>query len=57
MRGVGLVPDPWQAEVLDARHSRVLLNCARQAAMHRRFCLAWVEAQGSGTTHTRKKQR
>jgi hypothetical protein len=27
----GLEPDPWQVEVLDAGHPRLLLNCCRQA--------------------------
>ena len=31
MRGLGLVPDPWQIEVLQAAHSRLLLNCTRQS--------------------------
>lgn len=31
MRNFGLDPDPWQAEVLEGRHSRLLLNCSRQA--------------------------
>jgi hypothetical protein len=31
MRGLGLIPDPWQSEVLQAPHSRLLLNCARQS--------------------------
>jgi hypothetical protein len=31
MRNLGLEPDPWQAEVLEAGHPRLLLNCARQA--------------------------
>ena len=28
--GVGMVPDPWQADVLRSDHPRILLNCARQ---------------------------
>jgi hypothetical protein len=28
---LGLDPDPWQAEVLDSTHPRLLLNCCRQA--------------------------
>ena len=31
MRGLGLEPDPWQVEVLQAGHPRLLLNCCRQA--------------------------
>ena len=31
MRNLGLEPDPWQAEVLTSRHTRMLLNCARQS--------------------------
>src|SRR2546421_5473574 len=31
MRNLGLEPDPWQIEVLEAGHPRLLLNCCRQA--------------------------
>jgi hypothetical protein len=31
MRKMGLEPDPWQREVLEIRHQRLLLNCCRQA--------------------------
>ena len=31
MRRLGLEPDPWQLEVLRGQHSRLLLNCCRQA--------------------------
>jgi hypothetical protein len=31
MRHLGLEPDPWQAEVLEGGHQRLLLNCCRQA--------------------------
>ena len=31
MRKLGLEPDPWQAEVLEGGHARLLLNCCRQA--------------------------
>jgi hypothetical protein len=31
MRGLGLEPDAWQVEVLESTHSRLLLNCCRQA--------------------------
>jgi phage terminase large subunit-like protein len=31
MRSLGLEPDPWQLEVLEAGHPRLLLNCCRQA--------------------------
>jgi hypothetical protein len=31
MRNLGLEPDPWQVEVLEAGHLRLLLNCSRQA--------------------------
>jgi hypothetical protein len=31
MRNLGMEPDPWQVEVLEAGHPRLLLNCCRQA--------------------------
>ena len=31
MHKLGLEPDPWQAEVLETDHRRLLLNCCRQA--------------------------
>src|SRR5437588_4144921 len=31
MRHLGLEPDPWQLEVLEGGHQRLLLNCCRQA--------------------------
>ena len=31
MRNLGLEPDPWQVEVLESTHPRLLLNCCRQA--------------------------
>ena len=31
MGSLGLEPDPWQSRVLESRHRRMLLNCARQA--------------------------
>src|SRR5712671_5035280 len=31
MRTLGLEPDPWQVEVLQTAHPRLLLNCCRQA--------------------------
>src|SRR5262249_31804212 len=31
MRKLGLEPDPWQAEVLEGGHPRLLLNCCRQS--------------------------
>jgi hypothetical protein len=31
MRKFGLEPDPWQAEVLEGGHPRLLLNCCRQS--------------------------
>jgi hypothetical protein len=31
MRNLGLAPDPWQADVLEGGHPRLLLNCCRQA--------------------------
>ncbi len=31
MQCLGLEPDPWQLDVLTGRHSRLLLNCCRQA--------------------------
>jgi hypothetical protein len=38
MRNLGLAPDPWQMEVLEAGHPRLLLNCCRQAGEHVRGC-------------------
>jgi len=31
MRLLGLEPDPWQIQVLEAGQPRLLLNCCRQA--------------------------
>jgi hypothetical protein len=31
MLSLGLTPDPWQIEVLECAHRRLLLNCARQS--------------------------
>src|SRR5205809_5106479 len=31
MRHLGMEPDPWQVEVLESTHPRLLLNCSRQA--------------------------
>jgi hypothetical protein len=31
MRSLGLEPDPWQIEVLEGGHPRLLLNCTRQS--------------------------
>src|SRR5215813_13626402 len=31
MRSLGLEPDPWQVEVLETSHPRLLLCCCRQA--------------------------
>src|SRR5438309_823177 len=31
MRKLDLEPDPWQVEVLEGGHPRLLLNCCRQA--------------------------
>ena len=31
MRKLGLAPDPWQIQVLEGDHHRLLLNCCRQA--------------------------
>jgi hypothetical protein len=31
MRRMRLEPDPWQIDVLESGHPRVLLNCCRQA--------------------------
>src|SRR5262245_9317170 len=31
MRKLGLEPDPWQIDVLESTHPRLLLNCSRQA--------------------------
>jgi terminase large subunit-like protein len=30
-RHLGLEPDPWQLDVLESRHPRILLNCCRQS--------------------------
>lgn len=30
-RRAGMVPDPWQADVMRSRHRRMLLNCSRQS--------------------------
>jgi hypothetical protein len=29
MRSLGMAPDPWQIEVLESSHPRLLLNCSR----------------------------
>ena len=31
MRNLGMEPDPWQVEVLEGQHPRLLLNCCRQS--------------------------
>src|SRR5437660_419826 len=31
MTSLGLPPDPWQVQVLEGNHRRLLLNCSRQA--------------------------
>jgi hypothetical protein len=31
MRSLGMTPDPWQIDVLESDHPRLLLNCSRQA--------------------------
>jgi hypothetical protein len=31
MHGLGMEPDPWQVDVLESKHARLLLNCCRQA--------------------------
>jgi len=31
MKTLGLLPDPWQIDVLESNHPRLLLNCCRQA--------------------------
>jgi hypothetical protein len=31
MISLGLMPDSWQMEVLECKHPRLLLNCARQS--------------------------
>src|SRR6266852_4655575 len=31
MRCLGMEPDPWQAQVLEGDHRRLLLNCSRLA--------------------------
>ena len=31
MRMLGFEPDPWQVEVLETPHKRLLLNCCRQS--------------------------
>lgn len=30
-RAAGIVPDPWQADVMRSQHKRMLLNCSRQS--------------------------
>src|SRR5262245_35206401 len=45
MRGLGLEPDPWQRDVLEGGHPRLLLNCCRQAGKSTAVAvLALVEA-------------
>jgi hypothetical protein len=45
MRNLGLEPDPWQVEVLEGCHPRLLLNCCRQAGKSTTVALlALVEA-------------
>jgi hypothetical protein len=39
MRKLGLEPDPWQAEVLEGGHPRLLLNCCRQSGKSTVFAL------------------
>jgi hypothetical protein len=42
MRKLGMEPDPWQVEVLEGNHPRLLLNCCRQAENRRSSpCSAW----------------
>src|SRR5260370_29643785 len=31
MRSLGMIPDPWQVQVLESAQPRLLLNCCRQA--------------------------
>jgi hypothetical protein len=45
MRLLGLEPDPWQVQVLEGGHRRLLLNCSRQAGKSTAVALlALVEA-------------
>jgi hypothetical protein len=45
MRVLGMEPDPWQVQVLEGKHKRQLLNCARQAGKSTTVALsALVEA-------------
>jgi hypothetical protein len=45
MRKLGMEPDPWQADVLEGGHQRLLLNCCRQAGKSTAVAaLALVEA-------------
>ena len=37
-RSIGFEPDPWQRDVLESRHPRILLNAARQTGK------SWVSA-------------
>jgi hypothetical protein len=51
MRSLGLEPDPWQVEVLEAGHPRLLLNCCRQAGKSTALAmLALAEACSATTT-------
>ena len=51
MRNLGLEPDPWQAEVLEGGHPRLLLNCCRQAGKSTVVAiLSLVEAVWNGDT-------
>ena len=43
MRNLGLEPDAWQIEVLEAGHPRLLLNCSRQGGKSTVVAiLAWL---------------
>jgi hypothetical protein len=51
MCSLGLEPDPWQLDVLEGGHSRLLLNCCRQAGKSTVVALlALVEAVFVGGT-------
>jgi len=41
---IGMVPDPWQADVLRSGHPRILLNCCRQAGKSQTAAILAVHA-------------
>ena len=52
MRKLGLEPDPWQVEVLDGGHPRLLLNCCRQAGKSTVVALLVPEGDSTHVTIT-----